>query len=90
LDDSDSFFIPSVYLIELKKTVKGPRSCSIDRIVSFVEEFRGQAEAGQEVMVEGNLEEVEDSRGKHYQIVLTRAPDYYQQVLKPSRSSNTP
>lgn len=90
LDDSDSFFIPSVYLIELKKIMKGPRFSSIDRIVSFVEEFRGQAEVGQEVIVKGNLEEVEDSKGKHYQITLTRAPDYYQQVLKPSHSSNTP
>jgi predicted nucleotidyltransferase len=89
MDDSDSFFIPSEYAIELKKTIKGPESYPVDRIVSFVEEFRGQAETGQEVIVKGNLEEVEDSKGKHYQITLTRAPDYYQQVLKPSSSSNT-
>jgi predicted nucleotidyltransferase len=88
LDDSDSFFIPSVYTIELKEVIKGPKSYPIDRIVSFVEEFRGQAEVGQEVMVKGNLEEVQDSKGKHYQIVLTRAPDYYKQVLKPSKSSS--
>jgi predicted nucleotidyltransferase len=90
LDDSDSFFTPSVYAIEPKKIIKGPGSYSIDRIVSFVEEFRGQARVGQEVIVKGNLEEIEDSKGKHYQIVLTRAPDYYKQVLKPSHSSSAP
>jgi predicted nucleotidyltransferase len=89
LDDSDSFFIPSVYTIEQKRVIKGPSSYSIDRIVSFVEEFRGQAEVGQEVIVKGNLEEVEDSKGKHYQIVLSRVPDYYKQILKPLSSSDT-
>ncbi len=88
-DDSDSFFIPSVYTIEMRRLMKGPSIGPIEKIVSFVEEFRGQAEAGQEVIVKGNLEEVEDSKGKHYQITLTRTSDYYEQVLKPLSCSNT-
>lgn len=76
-------------MIEMRRLIKGPNIGPIEKIISFVEEFRGQAEAGQEVMVKGNLEEVEDSTGKHYQITLTRTSDYYEQVLKPLSCSNT-
>jgi len=88
LDDSDSFFMPSVYMIEVKKLLSGPSLGPIDRIISFVEEFRGQAEVGEKVLVEGSLEEVRDSKGKRYQITLTRTKDYYKQVLKPLPSSD--
>jgi predicted nucleotidyltransferase len=89
LDDSDSFFMPSIYRIEVKKWQAGSRHEPIDRIVSFVEEFRGQAEAGEKVLVEGNLEEVSDSKGRRYQITLSRTRDYYRQALRPLLSSDT-
>ncbi|WXG42666.1 MAG: nucleotidyltransferase domain-containing protein [Promethearchaeati archaeon SRVP18_Atabeyarchaeia-1] len=86
LDDTDSFFMPSLYKIELKKVLKGMNVGPIRQITSFVEEFRGQAEAGEEVVVEGNLEKVTDSKGEYYQITLTRASNYYEQVLRPASS----
>jgi predicted nucleotidyltransferase len=89
LEDSDSFFIPSIYPIEVKKILSGLNAGPIERITSYVEEFRGQAEAGEKILVEGNLEKVTDSKGERYQITLTRAPNYYEQVLKPASSSDT-
>jgi predicted nucleotidyltransferase len=83
LNDSDSYFMPSVYSVEVKKVLKGSNLGPIDRVVSFVEEFRGQAEVGEKILVEGNLEEVVDPKGRYYQITLTRAKNYYRQVLKP-------
>jgi predicted nucleotidyltransferase len=83
LDDRDSYFMPSVYSVEVKKMLKGSNPGPIDRVVSFVEEFRGLAEVGEKILVEGNLEEVGDSKRKYYQIVLTRTKDYYKQLLKP-------
>nr|MDO8100370.1 nucleotidyltransferase domain-containing protein [Candidatus Njordarchaeota archaeon] len=90
LNDSDSFLMPSVYLIEVKKLLSGSSLGPIDHIISFVEEFRGQAEVGEKVLVEGSLEEVSDSEGRRYQITLTRTEDYYKQVLKPLPSSSIP
>jgi len=90
LNDSDSFLMPSVYLIEVKKLLGGSSLGPIDHIISFVEEFRGQAEVGEKVLVEGSLEEVSDSEGRRYQITLTRTEDYYKQVLKPLPSSSIP
>jgi predicted nucleotidyltransferase len=90
LDDSDSFFMPSIYLIEMKKLLSGSSLGPIDRIISFVEEFRGQVGVGEKALVEGSLEEVRDSKGKRYQITLTRTRDYYRQVLKSLPSSDIP
>jgi predicted nucleotidyltransferase len=88
LDDSDSFFIPSIYTIEVIKLISGPHYGPIEKINSFVEEFRGQADVGEKVLVEGNLEEVNDARGRTYQVTLTRVPNYYKQVLKSVSSSD--
>jgi predicted nucleotidyltransferase len=87
LDDADSFFMPSLYKIEVNRILKGVKVGPIQQITSFIEEFRGQAEVGEKVIVEGNLEKVNDSKGEYYQITLTRSPDYYKQVLKPVSSS---
>jgi predicted nucleotidyltransferase len=86
LDDTDSFFMPSLYRIEVRKILKGVNVGPIEQITSFVEEFRGQAEAGEKVIVEGNLEKVTDSKGEYYQITLTRSSNYYKQVLRPASS----
>ena len=86
LDDVDSFFMPSIYQVEIKKILKGINVGPIQQIISFVEEFRGQAEVGEKVIVEGNLEKVTDSKGEYYQITLTRSSDYYRQVLRPVSS----
>lgn len=82
IDDSESFFMPSIYRIEAEE-VKGVKVPQVDFIVSYVEEFRMQAEKNDKVYAEGNLELVELPNGeKLYQIVLTYGEKYYEQTLK--------
>ncbi|MGB9959896.1 MAG: nucleotidyltransferase domain-containing protein [Candidatus Bathyarchaeales archaeon] len=81
-EDSDGPFMPSVYPVETLKIVDGPKVNHIDRVVSYLEEFRMQAWKDEIVYAEGNLEEVETSRGNFHQITLTYGPRYYEQVLK--------
>jgi predicted nucleotidyltransferase len=75
-------YMPSIYEIDLLETLKGPGVNDVRRIISFVEEFRMQAEEDEKVLVEGNLEEVETSNERFHQITLTYCPRYYEQVLK--------
>jgi len=81
-DDSEAPFMPSVYKIELGRILEGVRVDYVQRIISYVEEFRMQAERDEEVYVEGNLEQVVTSTGTFHQITLTYGPRYYEQVLK--------
>jgi predicted nucleotidyltransferase len=84
VDDSDSFFMPSIYKIEAEK-IKGVKVPQVDFIVSYVEEFRMQAEKNDKIYAKGNLELVELPNGKKfYQIVLTYSgkEEYYEQTLK--------
>ena len=47
-----------------------------------MEEFRQQAQKDEEVIVEGNLEEVVSPTERFLQVTLTYCPRYYDQVLK--------
>jgi hypothetical protein len=47
-----------------------------------MEEFRQQAQKDEEVVVEGNLEEVVSPTERFYQVTLTYCPRYYEQTLK--------
>jgi predicted nucleotidyltransferase len=82
-EDGDAPFIPSVYGIQPIKVLHGTK-CTEEatRIVSYMEEFRLQAQKDEEVYVEGNLEEVITPKGNFHQIALTYCPRYYEQVLK--------
>ena len=81
-DASESPFIPSIYEIEILNILEGPKIDDIDRLVSYVEEFRMQAEEDNIVLMEGNLEEVMTPKNSFHQITLTYGPRYYEQVLK--------
>ncbi|MEM2393784.1 MAG: nucleotidyltransferase domain-containing protein [Candidatus Bathyarchaeia archaeon] len=81
-DDSEAPFMPSIYLVESIDILEGPKVGDIERIVSYIEEFRMQAWKDEVVYVEGNLEKVETSRGSFHQITLTYGPKYYNQVIK--------
>ncbi|NIW15205.1 MAG: hypothetical protein GWN31_15020 [Candidatus Thorarchaeota archaeon] len=81
-DDLDAPFIPSIYQIEPIKFLEGPRVESLQRVVSYVEEFRMQAERDEEVYLEGTLEQIVSSTKTFHQVVLTYGPRYYEQVLK--------
>ncbi len=81
-DSSEGPFIPSIYKIELLKTLEGPRVDDVKRVISYVEEFRMQAEKDDIVLIEGNLEKVITPKTSFHQIILTYGPRYYEQVLK--------
>lgn len=86
-DDQNSAFMPSVYMIEPVRVLQGTKAENVERIVSYVEEFRLQAEEGELVYAEGNLEKISDSKGPQYQIILTYGPRYFDQVLKVVRNN---
>jgi predicted nucleotidyltransferase len=82
-EDEQAFFIPSIYGVEPREVIEGPsEAAQATRILSYVEEFRKQATAGEVVYVEGNLEQVTTSTISFYQIALTYCPRYYEQALK--------
>jgi predicted nucleotidyltransferase len=82
-EDVDAPFIPSIYGIQPIKVLHGIKCAEgATRIVSYMEEFRLQAQEDETVYVEGNLEEVITPEGNFHQIVLTYCPRYYEQVLK--------
>jgi len=81
-EDYDAPFIPSIYKIEIMELLEGPRVGDIQRVISYLEEFRLQANRDEEVYVEGNLEQVIAPKGTFHQITLTYGPRYYEQVLK--------
>jgi predicted nucleotidyltransferase len=85
IDDCDAPFMPSLYQVEINRILEGLKTDDIKRIVSYVEEFRMQAERDEEVYVEGNLEEVVTPAKTFHQITLTYGPRYYEQVLKVAR-----
>ena len=83
VDDSEAPYMPSIYGIHPLSVLIGPTSAlDADCIVSFLEEFRLQVSKDEMVYVEGNLEQVENQNGSHYQITLTFCPRYYEQTLK--------
>jgi predicted nucleotidyltransferase len=83
IDATESAFIPSIYYIKPLTVLKGRKeACDAQRVVSYMEEFRLQAEKDEKIRVEGNLEEVVSPKGSFYQITLTYCSRYYEQVLK--------
>jgi len=89
-DDSDGPFMPSIYPVETLKIVDDPKVDRIERVVSYLEEFRMQAWKDEVVYAEGNLEKVETTHGNFRQITLTYGPRYYEQVLKIAEQPSIP
>ena len=86
--DSDAPFIPSVYGIEPLEVLSGTRDAlEALRVISYMEEFRLQAQKDEKVCIEGNLEEVITPKSNYHQIALTYCPRYYEQVLKVTASN---
>jgi len=82
--DVEAPFIPSVYEIEPLEILGGSKTAlEAVRVVSYMEEFRQQAQKDEKVIVEGSLEEVvSTNKDTWLQIALTYCPRYYEQVLK--------
>jgi predicted nucleotidyltransferase len=82
-EDDDAPFIPSIYGIEPLNILEGGREAlEAKRVVSYMEEFRMQANKDDTVYVEGNLEETRGPKEDSRQVTLTYCPRYYEQVLK--------
>jgi len=82
VDDRDSCFMPSTYQVSVEKVLDGGSASDVERVTSYVEEYRMQAREGEGVVVAGNLEEVETRRRSYRQIALTYGPRYFDQLLK--------
>jgi predicted nucleotidyltransferase len=81
--DDEAPFIPSIYGIEPLEVYSGAKEAlEAKRVFSFMEEFRQQAQKDEEIVVEGNLEEVVSPKESFHQVTLTYCPRYYEQVLK--------
>jgi predicted nucleotidyltransferase len=85
-DDSEAPFMPSIYKVEIDHIMEGERADNIQRILSYMEEFRMQATRDEMVYVQGHLEEVISRTETFHQITLTYGPRYYEQVLKVAKS----
>jgi predicted nucleotidyltransferase len=82
-DDKEAPFIPSIYCIEPLEVVNGGNAAlEAVRVVSYMEEFRQQAQKDETIIVEGSLEEVVSPSVNCHQITLTYCPRYYEQMLK--------
>jgi predicted nucleotidyltransferase len=86
-DDTEAFYMPSIYRVKLLRVLEGPHISDLEKVVSYLEEFRMQAWKGETIYVEGNLEKVEEADGSFHQITLTYGPRYYEQVLKVVQSN---
>jgi predicted nucleotidyltransferase len=86
IDDQDAAFMPSIYQIEPIEILQGEEAEDIRRVISYMEEFRMQVRRDEKAYVEGNLEKVVTPSETFYQIALTYAPQYYEQVLKVAKS----
>jgi len=83
IDDADAPSMPAIYRIEPLKVEGKVKADNIRRILSYVEEFRMQAEKDETVYVEGNLEKVTTKDGNDFhQITLSHGPRYFEQTLK--------
>lgn len=83
-DDKDSYFMPAIYPIEILEFIEGDRADDIERIITYVEEYKMQVRKDEEVIVEGILEKVQTPQKTFHQITLTHIPGkkYYKQVIK--------
>ena len=75
-------FMPAIYPVRLREISSDIDCRDVVRVVSFVEEFRLQIEAGEVALIRGNLERVEREDGAFHQITLSYGEDYFDQVLK--------
>jgi len=81
-DDNDAQFMPSIYQVEPLEVLEGEHAHNIRRVVSYVEEFRLQAQKDELILVEGKLEQVDSPKQTYHQATLTYGARYYEQALK--------
>ncbi len=83
LSGDEGGFMPAVYPFRLLEISSDVDYGDVLRIVSYVEEFRLQLDAGETALIRGNLERVEGRDRVFHQITLSYGGNYFDQVLKP-------
>jgi len=87
LDDSESFYLQSLYKIEVIDIIKG-KNVEINLICNYLEEFRGAVQTGDMVIVKGYLEKVICKKNEYYQITISYGMKRHsEQVLKLFKNS---
>ena len=82
LDDSDSFYLQSIYKIEIMEIFEG-KNVNVEVICNYLEEFRGAVKTGDTVLVKGYLEKVIFKNKEYYQITISYGMKRHsEQVLK--------
>jgi hypothetical protein len=67
IDDAEAIFTPCAYRVANVTPVEGPRHKTVKEIVSFRGRFCEQAKAGEDVIAQGKIERVTDTRdGSEY------------------------
>jgi predicted nucleotidyltransferase len=75
-DDAEALFTPCTYKLRNVKVVEGVRLQPIEEIVSFRGRFCEQAKTGEEIVAQGKVERVTDTRTEreHYRVILGNVP----------------
>jgi predicted nucleotidyltransferase len=78
-NDSEALFTPCTYKLEDIKVVDGPKLEPMTEVVSFRGRFCEQARTGETVIVQGNVENVRDTRSntEHYRMIIGNKPSDY-------------
>lgn len=87
LDDSESYYLQSIYKIEVINILKG-LNVEINWICNYLEEFRGAVQTGDIVIVKGYLEKVICKKNEYYQVTISYGMKRHsEQVLKLFKNS---
>ncbi len=76
IDDSESIFTPCTYCLEKAKVLEGPKHVQIEEIVSFRGRFCDQARKGDEIVAQGKVEKVTNTKGnqEHLRLLIGNKP----------------
>ena len=86
LDDSDAFYLQSIYKIAVLDVLIGKRR-EVQQICNYLEEFRGIAQKDDIILVKGNLERVICNNSEYFQVTLSYGvKNHSKQVLKKVKS----
>ena len=75
-ENSDCWFLPSVYRVREVNIMDGPQVADIEEVVSYESLYDSLAEVGESVVAKGKLERVVDRKtGREYHRILVGSPE---------------
>ncbi len=83
-DDSEALFTPCTYKLENVKVLQGPKLENIEEVASFRGRFCEQAKPGENVLVQGKVENVTDIRQNrsYHRIIIGNQPADFMALSK--------